>query len=276
MFQQTLNPYERAQFFLVGEFIYIDTAPATVRVTTKRGSYELAQGAQVIDASADGGDVYLELTGDQAGLVRVISGYGRYVPPADGQKVNVSQMPAVQFDGEQPVSLQSLPPVAFDGEQPVRVASMPALDVNPVEVTKLPSLNINGMPALYIAPNQSVSVEQLPPVEFKEDVTVPVSAHINAPLWVNERSNKGFKVTDVVLGVEAYSVPVWQIRTRIELKASASNAGELKCFPRSQDVESAANALIIPVGGELVLDIWGDLFIQGAEGDAVTVVEFYK
>lgn len=246
MFQQTLNPYERAQFFLVGEFIYIDTAPATVRVTTKRGSYELAQGAQVIDASADGGDVYLELTGDQAGLVRVISGYGRYVPPADGQKVDVSSLPAVAFDGAQPVTLDALPRMRFDGAQPVA---------------------FDGA--------QPVTLNALPPVALEAGQTVEVHSGHHA-LWVYQRANRTFTQQTATLDNVATVIASNPERSRIELAAPAANTADVVIYPSADDAAQSTNGLTLGAGFSLSLDVYGELHLNGAAADTVIYTEYLR
>ncbi|MEZ9523403.1 hypothetical protein [Enterovibrio norvegicus] len=270
MLQREMQSGERTQFRLVGEFIYIDQAPAMLRVTTSRGSYELEKGAQIIDAKANGGDVHVELTGGEAGFVRIISGFGQYVPPADGQKVNVSHMPAIAFDGEQPVALQSLPPVAFDGAQPVSLQSMPRVAFDgrqPVELAALPAVAFDGA--------QPVAVQDMPRIKLETGQTMRVYTGSSA-LWVYQRANGAFKQHTVTLGASVFEVTEDNTRTSIELDAASTNGAPITIYPSADDAANDTSGLVLNVGASRVLDVYGALFLKGTEGDAVSITEFLR
>ncbi|AJR08670.1 hypothetical protein C9J03_11955 [Photobacterium gaetbulicola] len=106
-FHQMMQPRQRSQFQAVGEFLYIEACPDSVAITTERGEYRLKQGAQILDPQLTG-RVTVENMGE-AGTVTIICGFGRYIPPTDGQEVSVTKMPTVTLSPNQQVNIGQLP-----------------------------------------------------------------------------------------------------------------------------------------------------------------------
>ncbi|PSW06264.1 hypothetical protein [Photobacterium lipolyticum] len=137
-FKQHMQPRQRSQFQVVGEFIYVESCSDTVLIQTERGEYRLKPGAQVLDSQLSG-RVTVENLGE-AGNVEIICGFGQYIPPQDGQTVTVSQMPPVAVESLPAVTVKALPSVAVEAlpkvqletGQMVRVYATTALLTKPV------------------------------------------------------------------------------------------------------------------------------------------------
>ncbi|AJR08643.1 hypothetical protein C9J03_22220 [Photobacterium gaetbulicola] len=112
-FHQMMQPRQRSQFQALGEFLYIEACPDSVAITTERGDYRLKQGAQILDPQLTG-RVTVENMGE-AGTVTIICGFGRYIPPTDGQQVAVTHTPAVTLSPNQQVNIGQLPQVGVSG-----------------------------------------------------------------------------------------------------------------------------------------------------------------
>lgn len=262
MLQQTLQPGSRSQFTLVGEFIYIDQTPAPLRIQTRRGFYELEKGAQIVDPHADGGQVTVELTGNDAGLVRIISGYGRYIPPADGQQVNVSQMPAVRFDGVQPVSLHTLPPIAFDGAQPVSLQSLPRVVFDgeqPVRLDSLPAVEVGVLPKVQLETGQAVKVYNA------AGSTLNVQ-ELPARTIQNYRFN--FSETET-----QFHLPENKNRLKMEIGTYSSNTDTAYIFPSDSDRN---NAIKLSPGRSEIHALYGAFTFEAAPNDTIWVIEYLR
>ncbi|MGF1836457.1 hypothetical protein [Photobacterium sanguinicancri] len=142
---QYLQPSQRVEFHLIGEFLHVEACPDVVLIETMRGQYRLKQGAQ-IRAENLSGKVTVTNLSDKAGAVEIVSGSGSYSPPTEGRAVRVSQMPAVQ------------------------VSQVPA-----IEVSQMPAVQVSQIPALEVSQMPAVQVSHLPAVEMKAGQVIPVT-----------------------------------------------------------------------------------------------------
>lgn len=150
---QYLQPSQRVEFHLIGEFLHVEACPDVVLIETMRGQYRLKQGAQ-IRAENLSGKVTVTNLSDKAGAVEIVSGSGSYSPPTEGRAVRVSQMPAVE------------------------VSQMPAVQVSQVpaiEVSQMPAVQVSQIPAIEVSQMPAVQVSHLPAVEVKAGQVIPVT-----------------------------------------------------------------------------------------------------
>ncbi|MGF1723205.1 hypothetical protein, partial [Photobacterium nomapromontoriensis] len=187
-FNQMMQPRQRAQFQAVGEFLYVEACPASVSITTERGEYRLKQGAQVIDPRL-AGRVTVENMGE-AGTVTIMCGYGRYIPPTDGQEVAVTQLPMVTLSPNQAVNVAELPPVALVDGQAVDISRMP-----PMQLADNQQVSVSHLPDVALAAGQQLAVSSLPKVQLETGQMVRVYA--TNPLLTKPVGGAG--LTDSVL-----------------------------------------------------------------------------
>ncbi|WP_415721588.1 hypothetical protein [Photobacterium ganghwense] len=241
MFHQVMQPRQRQQFQAVGEFLYIEACPDAVQISTERGDYRLKQGAQIIDPRLTG-RVTVENMGE-AGTVIIVCGYGRYIPPSDGQQVAVTQMPTVTLSPNQKVNIGLLPKVQLDADQAVTVAQLPA-----IEFAAGQKLAVSSLPEITLAPEQAVRVSSDKPLE-----TAPVVA----------ASLAGRLLTIATGTAQQAANP---LRCHILVKASPAN---------TQSV-TLADGWELAAGEQLKLETTAALAFAGADGDTIQIIEVLK
>lgn len=277
---------QRLQFQAVGEFLYIDASPDMVSITTERGGYQLKQGAQIIDPKLTG-MVTVENMGE-AGTVTIICGYGRYIPPSDGQKVEVTALPSVTLSPEQEVNIGNTPSVKIAPYQSVEVSGMPSMRIAPyqqIEVSKLPpvkigpyeqiavsslpavsladnqSVAINGMPDVKLAAGQEVGIRSLPKVQLETGQAVKVYA--NNPL-----------LTKPVIAQQADSRVLTVATGKIDIAANTSRCHILlKASPANTAAITLDTGWELAAGEQLKLETSAALSFAGTDGDTLQMIE---
>ncbi|TCT60139.1 hypothetical protein [Vibrio crassostreae] len=181
MIEKHLKSGQKEQVSTEGSFIYIESSPGQVRVETHPNGfvYILPERGQV---RLPDGEKFDRLSfvneSHSAGVVRIISGYGLYIPPNDGQRVNVdsvveaiiNELPNIVFDGSQPThfsapqfvkqsggwSIHSMPKVEFNGAQPVTVdfPDVQAVTEAKTTVSALSSIDITGAHTIAANPDR--------------------------------------------------------------------------------------------------------------------------
>lgn len=169
--KQQFQSRQRAQFQAVGEFIYIAHCPSELLIQTERGEYRLKQGAQILDDKLSG-LVTVENLGD-VGLVEVIVGMGRYLPPTDGQKVTVEAMPSIELARGQSLSVDAMPAMRIARGQSVDINRLPE-----IEIASGQRLEVSKMPAMSLASNQAVKVSSLPVMKMAANQTIGLSSPV--------------------------------------------------------------------------------------------------
>jgi hypothetical protein len=120
-FNQTMQAYERKDFMIEGDFLFVESCPANVVIYAQRGQYELTQGAQIKSDTLNG-RVTVENRGE-AGRVSLVVGFGEYVPPQI-ESLEVSAMPAVDIETMPPVEIETMPPVEIAQGQKIEVSNL--------------------------------------------------------------------------------------------------------------------------------------------------------
>jgi hypothetical protein len=129
-FNQTMQAYERKDFMIEGDFLFVESCPANVVIYAQRGQYELTQGAQ-IKSNTLNGRVTVENRGE-AGRVSLVVGFGEYVPPQI-ESLEVSAMPAVDIETMPSVEIETMPSVEIETMPPVEIAQGQKIEVSNLE-----------------------------------------------------------------------------------------------------------------------------------------------
>jgi hypothetical protein len=248
-FKQFMQPRQRNQFQVMGEFLYVEACNDKVLLQTERGEYRLQQGAQIIDDNLSG-LVTIENLGE-AGNVEILYGFGRYVPPSDGQTVTVSQMPAVKVSELPAVEVSTLPAV--------KVSELPA-----VKVSTLPAVKVSELPAVEVSALPPVIVSELPKVKFETGQTVnvyAVTALLTKPV--------GGDVTDFTLLTVSDGIAVLAndlTRCEITIKASINNVEPI----------ILGGVWELFAGEVLNIKSTAELNFTGVDGDKIQIMEIKK
>ncbi|MGR5080888.1 hypothetical protein [Photobacterium swingsii] len=243
MFKQMMQPYQRTDFQLVGEFLYVERCTGTVLIQTDRGEYRLKQGAQVIDPKLAGRLTVENLGG--AGEIELISGYGRYVPPADGQQVSVEKMPALEMAAGQSMS--------------VAVTEQPAMQLAPNQ-----AVNVDAMPPMALADNQQITIAALPRIRFETGQSVRVSA--TSPLLTKPTGGGGLTASQLTLTANAAALAANTRRCHAVVKAKATNVAEVML----------AGGFSLAAGEKQKIEATCELTFSGTDGDIIEIYEVVR
>ncbi|UTV27498.1 hypothetical protein [Photobacterium atrarenae] len=253
-FHQYMQSRQRLQFQAVGEFLYIEASPDMVSITTERGGYQLKQGAQIIDPKLTG-MVTVENMGE-AGTVTIICGYGRYIPPSDGQKVEVTALPSVTLSPEQEINIGTMPKVALVDGQAVKVSAQP-----PVQIAANQQVAVSSLPPVTLDANQQVAVASLPKVQLETGQAVKVYA--NNPL-----------MTKPVIAQQAASRVLTVATGKIDIAANASRCHILlKASPANTAAIVLGTGWELAAGEQLKLETSAALSFTGTDGDTIQMIE---
>ncbi|GHA34322.1 hypothetical protein ACFFLZ_06430 [Photobacterium aphoticum] len=240
-FHQLMQPRQRSQFQAVGEFLYIETCTSKVRISTERGEYTLRTGAQIIDPKL-AGVVTVENLGE-AGNVTIVCGFGRYIPPSDGQQVAVTAMPAMSFAPGQSVAVSELPRVALvDGQAVV----------------------ISELPAVSLAENQQVTVSRLPSISLADGQTINVTN--TAPLQTKPVGGDGAVGNVLTIASNAATLAGNPSRCHVLLKASTTNTNGI----------TVNGGWTLAAGETLQLNTTAALTFAGTDGDTLETIEITR
>ncbi|MGR5144284.1 hypothetical protein ACQKPX_21755 [Photobacterium sp. DNB23_23_1] len=272
-FHQIMQPRQRSQFQAVGEFLYVETCTESVSITTERGDYRLKQGAQIIDPQLSG-RVTVENMGE-AGAVTIICGFGRYIPPTDGQQVSVTQMPTVTLSPNQQVNIGQLPQVALVDGQAVVVSQLPKVQLEAnqsVAVTQLPKVQlednqqvtVSQLPEVSLADGQQVVVTELPRVKFESGQAVRVYA--TTPLLTKPVGGDSISARKVTIEGGISSINADTSRCHILIKADLANTQPIVI---NEGWELAA-------GEQLKLETTAALSFSGVDGDTIQIIEITR
>ncbi|MDO6496834.1 hypothetical protein [Photobacterium sanguinicancri] len=243
MFKQMMQPYQRTDFQLVGEFLYVERCTGTVLIQTDRGEYRLKQGAQVIDPKLAGRLTIENLGG--AGEIELISGYGRYVPPADGQQVSVEKMPALEMAAGQSMN--------------VAVTEQPAMQLAPNQ-----AVNVDAMPPMALAENQNVAVSALPKVQLATGQVVRVTA--TTPLLTKPTGGSELTATHLTVTANSASLAANTRRCHAVVKAKATNVAEVML----------AGGFSLAAGEKQKIEATCELTFSGTDGDIIEIYEVVR
>ncbi|MGF1736709.1 hypothetical protein [Photobacterium satsumensis] len=256
-FHQIMQPRQRSQFQAVGEFLYVETCTESVSITTERGDYRLKQGAQIIDPQLTG-RVTVENMGE-AGAVTIICGFGRYIPPTDGQQVSVTQMPAVTLSPNQQVNIGQLPQVALVDGQAVVVSQLPKIQLEPNQ-----PVTVSQLPAVSLSEGQQVAVTELPRVKFESGQAVRVYA--TTPLLTKPVGGDSISAHKLIIEGGISSINASASRCHILIKADLANTKPI--------VINEGWALA--AGEQLKLETTAALSFSGADGDTIQIIEVIR
>ncbi|MGF1702526.1 hypothetical protein L4D09_19715 [Photobacterium makurazakiensis] len=245
-FYQMMQPRQRAQFQAVGEFLYIESCSGSVNVTTERGDYKLREGAQIIDPQL-AGRITVENMGE-AGIVSIICGFGRYIPPTDGQEVAVTQMPAVTLSPNQQINIGEMPQVALVDGQAVVISQLPKM-----ELADNQQVTVSQMPEL--------TVSELPRVKFESGQAVRVYA--TTPLLTKPVGGDGILARKLTIEGGISSIIANTSRCHILMKAGLANT---QAIVINKGWELAA-------GEQLKLESSAALEFTGSDGDSIELIE---
>lgn len=237
-FNRVMQPRQREQFQAIGEFLYIESCPGTVLIQTERGEYRLKPGAQVIDSRLTGRITVENL--DEAGTVSIICGFGRYIPPTDGQEVAVTDMPPMVFAPGQQVGISQLPKIQLaDGQQ----------------------VTVSQLPAMQLAADQQLAVTHLPKVKLETGQAVRVYG--TKPLLTKPVG--GEAVSSHVLTLTAGAAVLAQNTSRCHVLVKAPSTN-LHAVTLGSDWELAP-------GEPLKLETTAELAFAGTDGDTIQIIE---
>lgn len=263
MFRQFMPARAQRQYQTLGDFVFIENAPGPVRISTEKGYYILNVGAQVQSDQLTG-TVTVENWSDTDGQISLVSGFGRYTPPADGQKVKVTEAPPVVIADGQQVAVSSLPAVEIAANQQVAVSQMPD-----VQLAANQQIAVSQLPAVQVAPDQQIAVSQLPAVQVAPDQQIAVSqlpaVQVAPDQQINARSVLGSSLITSTLTITTGAA---------ELPA---NASRMRVIVRAAD----ANTQPVLIGGVFPLKpgereefaITGALSFTGTDSETINVME---
>ncbi|OAN11580.1 hypothetical protein A3K86_21920 [Photobacterium jeanii] len=264
MFNQFMQPYQRTDFHLVGEFLYIERCTGEVLVQTERGEYRLKKGAQVIDPKM-AGRITVENLGE-AGEISILYGFGRYVPPADGQQVHVGSMPAMQIaQGQrmavdvvsQPnVTVETMPPMALAENQSIKVKTLPDVTLADNQV-----VSIKHLPPMELAANQQLVIASMPRVQFETGQSVRVSA--TNPLLTKPTGGGGLSASVLTLTDEGATFAANNRRCHVVVKAKSTNTAEVVL----------AGGFTLSAGEKQKIEATCELTFTGAVDDKIEIYE---
>lgn len=191
-FKQFMQPRQRNQFQVIGEFLYVEACNDKVLLQTERGEYRLQQGAQIIDDNLSG-LVRIENLGE-AGNVEILYGFGRYVPPTDGQAVSVSDMPAVQ------------------------VSELPA-----IQLAENQQIAVSALPEVVLAAEQQLAVSRLPKVQLETGQRVNIYA--TNPVLTKPVGGASVETSLLTIASGLAVLAANSSRCHVVIKASVTNTG---------------------------------------------------
>ncbi|MCW8330873.1 hypothetical protein MD588_18940 [Photobacterium sp. SDRW27] len=256
-FHQMMHPRQRAQFQAVGEFLYIESCPASVSITTERGEYRLKPGAQIIDPQLSG-RVTVENMGE-AGAVTILCGFGRYIPPADGQQVAVTQMPEMVLAPEQQVEVAKLPAVALVDGQQVIVSQLPKVQLDDNQ-----QVTVSQIPELSLAAGQQVAITALPKVQFETGQAVRVYA--TNPLLTKPVGGSGIGTSLLTIETSAATLAENPSRCHVLMKVPSANTQPI----------TLGNGWELAPGEQLKLETTAELVFAGTDGDTIQIIEVIR
>ncbi|NAW64517.1 hypothetical protein [Photobacterium halotolerans] len=194
-FNQFMPARAQRHYQISGNFLHVEKAPGPVLIMTEAGRYVLYPGAGVQSDTLNG-NVQVENMSDADGQVTLVSGFGRYFPPTDGQEVKVTQMPDVKLASGQAVVVSELPAVTFAPGQQVGVAQLPA-----VALAADQQVNVGQLPAVTLAPEQTVITQPVRPTSVAASV--------------------------LTIATGAAELPANPARVRVTVRASAANTQDI-------------------------------------------------
>ncbi|MGF1734356.1 hypothetical protein [Photobacterium satsumensis] len=256
-FYQTMQPRQRSQFHAVGEFLYVESCPETVNITTERGDYRLETGAQILDPELTG-RITVENMGE-AGEVSIICGYGQYIPPTDGQEVAVTKMPTVTLSPNQQVNIGQLPRVALVDGQAVVVSQLPKIQLEPNQ-----SVTVSHLPAVSLSEGQQVAVTELPRVKFESGQAVRVYA--TTPMLTKPVGGENMAVSVLSITEGIAELTANTSRCHVLLKASLTNT----------DTIMLGAGWTLAAGEQLKLETTAALSFSGIDGDTIQIIEVIR
>ncbi|RWX55115.1 hypothetical protein EDI28_14695 [Photobacterium chitinilyticum] len=249
-----MQPRQREQFQAIGEFLYIESCPGTVLIQTERGEYRLQPGAQVIDSRLTGRITVENL--DEAGTVSIICGFGRYIPPTDGQEVTVTDMPPMVFAPGQQVGISQLPKIQLADGQQVTVSQLPA-----IQLAANQQLAVTHLPDVALATGQQVGITELPKVKLETGQAVRVYG--TKPLLTKPVGGEAVSSHVLTLTAGAAALAQNTSRCHVLVKAPSTN---LHAVTLGSDWELAP-------GEPLKLETTAELTFAGTDGDTIQIIE---
>ncbi|MGF1713281.1 hypothetical protein L4D08_00010 [Photobacterium chitinilyticum] len=253
-FKRVMQPRQREQFQAIGEFLYIESCPGTVLIQTERGEYRLQPGAQVIDSRLTGRITVENL--DEAGTVSIICGFGRYIPPTDGQEVAVTDMPPMVFAPGQQVDIASLPAIRLADGQLIGISQLPK-----IQLADGQQVTVSQLPAMQLAADQQLAVTHLPKVKLETGQAVRVYG--TKPLLTKPVG--GEAVSSHVLTLTAGAAVLAQNTSRCHVLVKAPSTN-LHAVTLGSDWELAP-------GEPLKLETTAELTFAGTDGDTIQIIE---
>ncbi|KHT64355.1 hypothetical protein RJ45_06950 [Photobacterium gaetbulicola] len=253
-FYQTMQPRQRTQFHAIGEFLYVESCPESVNITTERGDYRLEAGAQILDPDLTG-RITVENMGE-AGEVSIICGYGQYIPPTDGQEVSVTKMPAVTLSPNQQVNIGQLPQVALVDGQAVVISQLPKVQLEPNQ-----PVTVSQLPSVTLAAGQQVAVTELPRVKLETGQAVRVYA--TTPMLTKPVGGESMTTSELAITEGIAELIANTSRCHVLLKASSTNA----------DAITLGTGWTLAAGEQLKLETTAALSFAGTDGDAIQIIE---
>ncbi|MGF1887441.1 hypothetical protein L4D13_15040 [Photobacterium profundum] len=233
-FKQFMQSRQRNQFQAVGEFIFIEACSSEVLIQTERGEYRLRQGAQVIDPQLSG-HVSVENLGE-AGTVNIRCGFGRYIPPTDGESVTVSHIPAIKIAENQQVIVSQLPAVQLDASQ-----------VIPVKIADGQQVEVSVMPKMKLESGQAVRV-------------YATTALLTKPVGGSSVSGSTLTIVSGGIVLEENT-----LRCHVLIKANKANQATV-----------SLDGYELDAGEKQKIETSGALTFNGTDGDTIQVLEVLK
>lgn len=235
--KQMMKNYERVQFIAQGDFLYVEDAPALIRITLDKGGvYELKKGSQIKAPALNGARMTVDNLGD-AGLVNIMVGFGEHVPP-QRDEIAISRMPKIEIEDGQKIQVSKLPKIEIKSGQNIGVSSMP-----PVAIKAGQSVAIESQPAIKIAPEQSVAVSNLP------DVHLATGQHVSVSNL--ERVSGAFSSSEVTC---PHTFASNGNRKKLIIRALATNENPVK-----------VGALDLAAGEKLTLETTAEVTVTGTD-----------
>ena len=124
MIEKTLQPGQKEQVHAEGTFIYVLSAPGEVLVEAHPSGYVYPlppRGQVVLPDGETFSRVSFTNSSKSAGTIKLITGFGRYIPPNDGQLVTLDKSVKVVMDNNLKSSFDGAQPVYFEHAPEVRL-----------------------------------------------------------------------------------------------------------------------------------------------------------
>ncbi|MGF1723628.1 hypothetical protein [Photobacterium nomapromontoriensis] len=192
----------------------------------------------------------------EAGTVTIMCGYGRYIPPTDGQQVAVTQIPAMAIAPGQAVNIAQLPQVALVDGQAVVISQMP-----PMQLADNQQVSVSHLPDVALAAGQQLAVSSLPKVQLETGQMVRVYA--TNPLLTKPVGGAG--LTDSVLTIATGTAALAENTSRchVLVKAASTNTQAV----------TLGSGWELAAGEQLKLDTTAALTFAGTDGDTIQIIE---